>query len=704
MVLIERLSKLEGLRLGQLEDMLHHLNQCEEEIRRCTARLAELEGSSERYDELSKQLESLHQQEKQLDRDCEEQKRQLLGLQGRQGDLKASLGRLEAELQEAEPQLKKSHIARQVVELVDDLLKDAAPRYVDKLARSMTQTYKSMAHKQRLDHIEITPECDVHMIAPGGRELRNSVDSSAGEDQIFALALISAIMEVSPMTVMKANFSTSYEADRDNNYLMGQLGMSSRYAPARLAIARSLSLNTTPDPIPATTQGEGKTIHGQNLFGDDLKLWMALVIEHAGHELVSIQEFKDLIRRHWHRGISALMQDWERSHKNYDTFILRMAEQSGLKSGQEKGNTASFDPAGTHTPAGMVKLLLGNALGPLAPKGERETLHWVINAPGTSPHIAIMGATGAGKTRAGNLLLMQIREQARCPVILFDMGKGDLAANASLVQSLGAKVLSSPREPIPLDILRLERKDDTELQNVAVRFRESFERVSTSRLGGQQQDALREAILLALRTHTPTRLEHVRDALAQVYAQRARKADSVNATFNELTGWDLFKPELSPDEFFSRSWILDLHEATETAQRLIVFLVLDSLYRWQRLLPDSTIDPNTQHRSLRLVVGIDEARKVLGYRHDALAGLVRESRSKGLSVLLMSQSPDDYRKETDNFLENMGLLLCFKTNASSNSLNAAFGQQTDLGGLPLGVCVTRLQGRPGLTRIQVWES
>ncbi|MFM7199288.1 MAG: helicase HerA domain-containing protein [Myxococcota bacterium] len=506
------------------------------------------------------------------------------------------------------------------------------------------------------------------------------------------------------MQLMKSNYVTTYQADKLNNEFMNRLGLSNRYGPARLAIARSLAVSTVPPVVSSGSASDGKPIHGQQLFGDELKLWVALIVEHAGHELTTLTEFKDLVRRHWARGIDLLHQEWQRSGESFDKFILLLAQQSGsllIPRAVGKGEDGSPLEGGMAQTVGALTVQLGMGL---LSGGEKKPMSWTLNAAGNSPHVAIMGATGAGKTRAANQLIKQLKSQAQCPVILFDMGKGDLAADVALVQHLNAKVLRSPAEPIPLDILQLESSDETTLLNVAVRFRESFEKVSTSRLGGQQRDAVREAALQALRKHRPTQLENVRDALAQVYDERGRKPDSVNAAFNELTGWKLFQPTMGPAEFFNQSWILDLHEATETAQRLIVFLVLDSLYRWQSRLPDAPIASGSQHRALRLLVGIDEARKVLGYRHDALKGLVRESRSKGLSIFLMSQSPDDYHKETDNFLENMGLLLCFRTNAASGSLHAAYGQQADLGGLPPGVCITRLPGHPGLTRIQAWEN
>ena len=53
--------------------------------------------------------------------------------------------------------------------------------------------------------------------------------------------------------------------------------------------------------------------------------------------------------------------------------------------------------------------------------------------------------------------------------------------------------------------------------------------------------------------------------------------------------------------------------------------------------------------------------------------------------------------------ENIGLGVCFRTNARARALTAMLGQPVDLGSLPNGVCVTRLVGGHGVTRIKAWE-
>ena len=56
-----------------------------------------------------------------------------------------------------------------------------------------------------------------------------------------------------------------------------------------------------------------------------------------------------------------------------------------------------------------------------------EQFKRLVNGVGTSPHMAIMGQSGSGKTRIMKEVLKQIHNQTGAPVILLDLGKGDLA-------------------------------------------------------------------------------------------------------------------------------------------------------------------------------------------------------------------------------------------------------------------------------------
>lgn len=505
-----------------------------------------------------------------------------------------------------------------------------------------------------------------------------------------------------------ANFRTSKRADGVNDLLKAKLGLQHRYEPARLAIAHSLAL---PDPAPPLSdddsQDSGKVIMGKTLFGDDeMPVWIALIVEKAGLFHPTVEDIQEQVRRHWHRGILLLQAEWESCEGEnpdgvYERFVLFLAQRAGLPA---HGHTTTIatengqDASGSQS-AIPITVRLGD------PGTDERTglpATWLLNGKG-SPHVALMGGTGSGKTRLARSLLGQIRTQAKVPCVIFDF-KGDLAGNPGFVTEVGATVLASPSKPVPLDVLYIT--DSSQAAGAAVRFRDSFIRIPKSRPGAIQADELRDAAKSAFQKHRPGKpieITTIRDELAALYAANTRRGNILTATFNELTQWRLFDPKLSPADFFRQSWIIDVHDAEESAQRFVVFLMLDALYAHFKSLPDSSMDAQG-HRALRMVLVVDEARRVLSYGQPSMINLVRESRSKGMSVFLISQSPEDYDTAEEDFLDQIGLTACFKANGSSpRVLKACLGQTVDLAGLPDGVVVTRLPGQPGVSRIKAWQ-
>lgn len=132
--------------------------------------------------------------------------------------------------------------------------------------------------------------------------------------------------------VLNSRFRTSTEADRITVALMGNLGLSTKANVARLAIGRSLALGAfAADGIDA----KGLEIPAASLFTqEDIGVWVGLIATHAlrhGLDPVdSMDTFRTAVRKHWHRGATLLLQDWQGAGGDFDKFletlIVRRAE------------------------------------------------------------------------------------------------------------------------------------------------------------------------------------------------------------------------------------------------------------------------------------------------------------------------------------------------------------------------------------------
>ena len=496
--------------------------------------------------------------------------------------------------------------------------------------------------------------------------------------------------------VLLAGFQTSAEADKRTELLRSSLGLQARNRVARLAIGRSLSEATYPT---GSLDGAGKSIKGDVLFGlDELPLWVGLLFTHLRRAdpraELTLPTLQDSVKRHWNRGIALLYEDWEEVGEDYNKFVdvlvrrrANLPETGGVSPTAPAGAKGSQWDGPSRDPVPVV-VDLGRIVD------SDEPFRWTVNGVGYSPHVAVMGQAGSGKTRTMLEMVTQVRKQSGAPVILLDLGKGDLANRHDFIKAIGARVVRVPEEPIPLDMFFGSDESEAAASDAIMGFRDSFMKVMQSKAGAVQQETIKDALRPLFLQLEQISLEDISKTLRDFYQDRGLKTDSVISTISDLTERTIFQPEMSPAKFFSQSWIITFAGAHDTQKNLAAYLLLDALNTFLKRTPEAPQDAKG-HRAIRAVLAVDEARHLLDSRHKALSDNIRLHRAKGLMVALASQSPDDYDGAGDDYLENIGLPICFKTNAASNQvLQNMFRGKVSFAALRTGVCLTIKDSRP----------
>lgn len=511
-------------------------------------------------------------------------------------------------------------------------------------------------------------------------------------------------MNISLIDLRTVRFSPDSETDELNEAFRTRLGMSHRYQPARLAIARSLAIDSSP---PYAEKKLTRTIMGDSLFGSGeyLSIWIALIVEHANDSMIDKSKLMELVSAHWRRGMKFLDDEWHRSEQDLSKFVKRLVEVAGMPINLPTGNgyqTATGQTSADSFYSGQIAVPIGELSEDVS---TREKTEWNLNGGGGSPHSAIMGGVGSGKTRTAVSMLRSIHEQAPdVPLIAFDF-KGDLGGDEKTYQIdelFGARIISPPRDPVPLDVLSLIATDQIGIAEAARHFREAFSNLKGTRLGDRQREAISEAAKRALTTKTPCELQHVLESLIGVYEEKELKEDGAISTMRELCDFPLFKPEINPASFFKKSWLINLPQnVPDDSRKIVVNLVLNALNQYLNSLAESSVD-ETGVRGLRVLCMVDEAHQILRRKLPSLSNLIRMSRSKGGAIMLISQSPDDFSGEDDEFLDQMGLVSAFSSNASSTHVKRIFGPNAKLSTLKTFQCFVKLRGEQTSRKIQAW--
>lgn len=495
-------------------------------------------------------------------------------------------------------------------------------------------------------------------------------------------------------------FRTTRSADEICRDLTTKLGWRHRHVAARLAIARSLSMSTPPPLLMEEESDDMATpLRGIQLFGEgvDSAAWYALIMQRADDRNISRRDFQAVVSAHWKRGAELLGKDWENARGEMAEFVAKLAELADFTGDNTNGDPFTSSSA---TVVGEVRLSVGEVARDTR---TGENVDFALNAAGGSPHMAIMGGVGSGKTRTAIHMLKDLRRFGSVPLLAFDF-KGDLAEGLAAIYD--AKVLSPPDDPIPLDVLYVSSSEDNAIKMAAAHIRDSIAAVKSRSISGVQSNILWEAVTATLRSRpkggTITLLDVAR-TLELEYEERKRKPDELTATLNELTQFNLFVPMTSPDDFFAKSWIVQLpQDSSEELRRLIINLTLSALDRWLNSQSDAPTNDKGL-RALRQATLLDEAHVVLRTRLQALANLARMSRSKGGVILLASQSPDDFEGAEDDYLDNMGLTLAFNTQAKPGPATRIFGNTQPLTGLNVGEALCRIRSEAKTRKIVSWE-
>jgi DNA sulfur modification protein DndD len=193
------LDFLETIAVGQQEvnELLDDQRRLQDRIEELRRRITRLEGVDRdgTLSDLTSNLNKVTEEIDSLEAHIRDEARQIAGLEVTVNQIRARYEqeRLRADATSPVRQLlEKSERVRKVIE---DVVPSLFPLKVRQLSSAMTRVYKQLAHKTQVDKIVIENDGTTRVLSANGKEL--TFDRSAGENQIFATALIAGLAEVS---------------------------------------------------------------------------------------------------------------------------------------------------------------------------------------------------------------------------------------------------------------------------------------------------------------------------------------------------------------------------------------------------------------------------------------------------------------------------------------------------------------------------
>ena len=432
----------------------------------------------------------------------------------------------------------------------------------------------------------------------------------------------------------------------------------------RLAALLSLKHNGFQESEPEDMTFDADRIHARlrsqlEIHHRDLPIiFPALVQLSAGQSLEPDEIYKQ-VRCHIHLG-ALLLEDIALKADTLESLYEQLLE---------------YVPEGFESEFASPFLRDGNGI--VLELGEQTSTGGSYNWPLTdtsrteNPHACIVGVSGQGKTQFALDILYQIRQQN--PDVSFTIMdyKGDLsepgsASRRMLEAHLGCEIVTAGKEAVrtvPFHNVSSQR-DDQYVVGVTDLIAKFY-----TKLGGQQRYALQQCLQELITIHTGGfGFNTLEKKIEDFYEENGKNPDGLTEAVHRLSVSRAFEDtpsSLLPEPLITQSLSLRLNEL-EFNSLPIAFLVVNRLYDEMKQLPDAERQGSVFE--LRHVIFIDEAHHYLGVKSSPLALLIREGRSKGVAVLLATQSVSDLSGTAGaDYRQYLSNSFFFKTNLNSAS-------------------------------------
>lgn len=260
-------------------------------------------------------------------------------------------------------------------------------------------------------------------------------------------------------------------------------------------------------------------------------------------------------------------------------------------------------------------------------------LEWHPAGPGQDElqngHVEVWGSSGMGKTQFLMSLLGQLAHRSGSHFGILDF-KNDYSDDTGFPTFAGAEFLDLWDGGAPFNPLALPDDSPRAVQKAVIELRDTVDEATRAfaKLGVRQKRKLQNALEAAYRIGREERrwptLRTLGDQLDEDLA----------GVIGDLTSYELFGSGGPLGEAIDANVVFGLSKIPGNGQTTVFaagFILSSLLLQVQNLPPV----PNT----IRYVAVVDEAHRVGGLT--ALSTMVREGRSKGLSVVLATQQPLD---------------------------------------------------------------
>lgn len=399
--------------------------------------------------------------------------------------------------------------------------------------------------------------------------------------------------------------------------------------------------------------------------------FIALICQHYGIYKTD-DNIPKYIKLHIDHGLESIYNIFS-NQNNYDFFDFLMdslesgisfLENKQVDLGAVKNHNQNIEKSYFSEP---IKILVGND------SNNENDIYLTFNDTSlySNNHIAVSGKSGSGKTQFALHILKEISEKSNHQVnfIYLDFKglKGnDLQRMDYFFQQTKAQFIDVSQQPFPINPLSfIDNINENNKKAGIDKFVDIIGRYSN--LGVKQKGELREATTEVFSTKNADRypnLKEINDKLLEIVGE---KRDSLTEIIGELTRYNIFEDNKN-EIFLNQNLYLSLPDDLPASVRFTsLFLIINYIYNTFMNMEDSPVENNS--RAMRYILLIDEAHTIFKERKylPLLDDILRKIRSKGVSVMLLSQGISEFNQKEFDFSSLCEISFLLNINDKNNT-------------------------------------
>ena len=508
---------------------------------------------------------------------------------------------------------------------------------------------------------------------------------------------------------MQINVTTSTENKEVVRELTRSLNLGSENHIARIALTYSLKTKIKLSIGQNLMDAKGKSYKDDTFFGKYKDYYLALICQHYNlHK--SNTDLGKYVKMHVDHGLEMINKLFE-DNMNYSGFdFLIDSIESGIS--ELESSNVSLEHV-TNYNQHIQKTFSINPWKLLV--GKDENLNDIFFTPNdtllySNAHIAVAGQSGSGKTYFAQRLLERIvlASDHHTNFLFLDFkGISDSEKDSSefrkFFKNTQAELIDTPNRPFPVNPLSFI--DNINENNKILGINKFVDIITDyAGLGKVQVQHLKEATKQAFDNQQTGKYPTIKEILSNVYDIAGDKPSTLTEILIGLSEINLFDAS-SDGSFLNGNFYLSLSgDLSRNVRFTSTFLIINYIYNTFMNMENSEVENDI--KGMRYILLIDEAHNVFKDKKskEILEKILREIRSKGVAVVLLSQGIEEFNQPSFDFSSmcETAFLMNIKSKSDLKVINKFLGF-SEKESPKVARSMEKIQNRQAISNIKEYE-